>query len=91
MNDIYSRLAKNLIGQAEVGNVDIVVLVKNGSERYKLIDTIAYLQSKMKFEAFKKGVGQLEIFGKKINIIIAHKGSMNGMKFGNKQIYNLEV
>jgi len=88
MDNMYLTLAKNIIGQCEVGNVDVIVFVKNGDEKVKLTNTIAALQHTMHFEGFKRK-GKLELFGKKINIIKAHKGAVNGYKYGNARIYSL--
>lgn len=88
MNDVYLNLAKNIVGQAEIGNVNIIVFVKNGADKVKLINAIAYLQHTMHFEGFEKR-GKLEIFGREINIIIKHKGAVNGMRYGDARIYSL--
>lgn len=90
MNDVYLRMAKNIIGQCEVGTVNSIVFVKNGAERFKLIDTIAALQHSMGFEGDKSGAGKLNLFGKTVNIIISKKGAVNGMKYGNDRIYSLD-
>ena len=91
MDNVYSRLALNLIGQCEIGNVDCVVLVKDQRERAKLVDTIAYFQKPMKFEAFARA-GVVTIFGVKINIVVTKNNKdINKMKFGNVRVYNLET
>lgn len=85
---IYLRIAKNIIGQCNVGNVDCIVFVNNGSERLKLIDTIAALQYSMGFEGNVRA-GVVTLFGKKVNIIVMKKGAVNGMKYGDARIYSL--
>lgn len=90
MDMVLINIAKSIIGQCEVGNVGIVVFVHNGADRAKLIDTIAYFQRPMKFEGFEHGGSKLTLFGKEILIVIAKKGAINNMKFGNRRIYNIE-
>ena len=89
METVYLNLAKSIIGQCEVGNVDVVVVVSNGMERELLIDTIAALQHNMHFEGFKHGT-TLTLFGRKVNIILNTKGAANRMKLNNKRVFALE-
>lgn len=91
MDNVYLRLAKSIVGQAEVGTVNIIVFVKNGAERVNLIDAIAGLQYAMCFEGFARA-GVLTLFGKRVNIIVNKNGKgINKMKFGNARVYNLDT
>jgi len=88
MDNVYNRIAKNIVGQAQLGNVGIVVFVNNGAEKVKLVNAIAALQYTMGFEGHECK-GKLEIFRTKITIIKMHKGAVNGYKYGDARIYSL--
>ena len=85
---VFETMAKNIVGQCEVGNVNVLVFVGNGAQRQNLINAIAALQYSMKFEGFHKG-GKFVIFGKTVNILNHKKGSVNGMKVKDARVYSL--
>jgi len=89
MDQVYCNIAKSIIGQCEVGNVNCLVLVQNTGEAQKVIDAIAYLQYPMKFEGFKRGL-TLTLFGKTVKFVVNKPGSLNKARLDNLRIYELK-